>query len=167
MVYPLSAKFTSSNSEILTIADNTDVSTGDTDWWIACWFKRGSVAGEGLVHKSNDYTLSIASVNQISFDVYGVGNIGTVNATHTDQWSLAIAYHSATSNLVGLSMDGGAFSTSATTGAAGDTGSSFVIGSMTAANYYNGLMGPVMIGKGYIPSGTDASYLYYGGAGRR
>lgn len=180
IIYALAREFVIANSESLSVADNATLSTGDIDFWAGVWARPASVTAvtstiigkwttggnqrEWHVNQQN------AGVNfQVSPDgtSTGVTTVSAAGVLAVDTWVFLMAYHDSTNNLLGLSVNGAAFSTAAHTTGAIDGTSTFRIGAHSAGtSFFGGRIQAAYFGKSYIPSDSDASYLYNGGAGR-
>jgi hypothetical protein len=180
LVYPLAAKFTQANNESLTHSSNATLQSGNIDFWVAAWVKFDSVADINvLMQKGRSFT-----VNEYEWTLYSTPsnvslrvNNGSVNTEliftgttlTTGVWYLFIAYHDATNNFLGVSVNGSNFTTSAYSLGVVLTAEDFHLGRGQTDNltrHHNGLIGSAMYGKGYIPTNADAAYLYNGGLGR-
>lgn len=177
LVYPLAVTFVAANNESLSIVDNAALSTGDIDWWLAAWFYFLTTATSSTILSryggaANEREFWLGRVDgNINFSVYNnVGNpIGaSIVAFTASAWHFAVAYHSVTGNTIALSIDAGAFSPVGTSGAPADTAAPLQIGSYStpATGFWNGYIGPAMMGKNYIPTAADVNFLYNGGVGR-
>src|SRR3990167_1866569 len=160
-----SAQLTAANSEYLSIADNAALSMGDIDFTIAGWVyldtTPASVATMGILGKwaslNLEYNLYVDNTGgtiRFKFDVRDTGDTATTTATastfgtpSTATWYFIVAYHNATTNLIGISVNNGAFDTAATTGGVRDGTAAFEIGRHTAANYFNGRVESVAAAK--------------------
>jgi len=170
-----------SNSEYFTVADNSDLSMGDIDFWFAGWVKLESLSVNALlVWKSkndststNDREYSLA-VNT-SGDMQWLVSNDTSNGQVTWSTSLSLAtkyfvvvYHDSVNNLVGISIDGAAFQTSAWSGGSFDSNGSFVMGrqALTGSNKLDGLMDEWQCRKASPPTIDDVEWMYNSGDGR-
>lgn len=185
LVYSNAASFVASSSEYLSRASESTLQTGDIDFWFAAWayptalnpLTFPSVIGKDVQATNREYLILYDSGTNRWRWVVGSGGGGfigrqdanTFGAPSINTWHLLVVYHSATSNQVGISVNGGAFDTSATTGAPSVWTNEFRIGGRTdsaAGTFFDGRIGPVLFGKNYVPDSADVTWLYNGGAGR-
>jgi hypothetical protein len=77
-------------------------------------------------------------------------------------------YHDSVNNLVGISIDGAAFQTSAWSGGSFDSNGSFVMGrqALTGSNKLDGLMDEWQCRKASPPTIDDVEWMYNSGDGR-
>lgn len=172
-----SAQFTAANSESLYCLDNTRLSFGDEALTIAGWFMLDSKTdSRQLVSKGNDsagsreYHLQYAVASDRF--VFKVSNDGTATTTatantlgspSTGQWYFIVAYHNPTTNLIGISVNNGAFDTAAHTTGIIDGAASFNLGvGYSGSTYHDGRMGSVGIWR-EVKSAADITTLYNGG----
>src|SRR3990167_3362462 len=151
-----STQFTAVDLEYLSIADNAALSMGDIDFTIAGLVyldtTPASGATMGILGKwaagNLEYRLYVdntAGTIRFKFDVRDTGDTTTTTVTATTfgepstaTWYFVVIYHNATTNLIGISVNNGAFDTAATTGGVRDGTAAFEIGRHTAGNYLNG-----------------------------
>lgn len=108
--------------------DDTDFETGDIDFWCAGWVYLDSTAasqvmfGKWLATGDQREWLLLYSSTSSTFRlaVTSDGTTGTqtnldasIGTPSTGQWYFVVGYHDAASNLVGISVNGGAFATAA------------------------------------------------------
>lgn len=176
------AQFTRANQEYLSRADNADLSTGDIDYWFTAWVYLDSKPGNDMTIVSKDdgspnreYRLyweqAVDRFRFFAMDATGA-SIGTVDANtfgapSTSTWYFVVGYHSATDNEIGISVNGGAFDTAATTGAAGDSTGAFYIGlyDNPATKSWDGRIDEVGFWKRAKPTANEVAALYNGGNG--
>src|SRR3990167_9415383 len=177
-----SAQFTAANSEYLSIADNAALSMGDIDFTIAGWFYFDSFPSAGnnmaLVGKwglgDNEYVIHLnnaAGVITLRFVTRNTANTVSTSAISsvtpsTATWYFVAVYHNATTNLIGISINDGAFVTTATTGGARDAANTFEIGRFDATYFLDGRAHDVIIAK-QIYTAAEITFLYNSGNGRR
>lgn len=183
LVYPTARQFATANTEYMTTPDSAALSTGDIQFWVACWFKITADSGVtmGLISKDSSITgreyrleavRSALNVYKADFFVSKANtNLLDVAETTTmamNTWHLMVGYHDSVGNVIGVSSDAAAPTTAAYTFGVNDTTGIVTIGRLqeNASWYMNGLIGPVMFGKNYIPTQGDLDFLYNGGAGR-
>ncbi len=177
-----SAQFTAAQSEYLSIVNNAFLSTGDVDYWLAAWVWLDGDAGVARVVMGKgsllafEYLFYTTAARTGRLDVYSpnASLLGTAStaAMAAGAWHLLVAYHDATNNEVGISLDGASFVTSATTGAptAGNEGV-FVGQNGGGGAYMDGRIDALAFGKS--PPGGVAGViaeirdrLYNSGNGR-
>lgn len=184
----LARQFTAASSEYLSRVDNAALSGADVDLWVAAWaFFDALGVAHTIVGKRDDtgnqreYVLDyVISLNAWRWLVSGDG-AATATPTYTGaaaiaaRWYFVMSYHDAVNNLLGLSVNGGAWDTVAhTTGVFNGT-APFHIGSLLNAgaptNFMDGKIGPVYFGKSPslgigILRNEIRDRLYSGGAGK-
>ena len=176
-----SAQFTAANSEYLSIADNAALSMGDIDFTIAGWFYFDSFPSAGnnmaLVGKwglgDNEYVIHLnnaAGVITLRFVTRNTANTVSTSAISsvtpsTATWYFVAVYHNATTNLIGISINDGAFVTTATTGGVRDAANTFEIGRFDATYFLDGRAHDVIIAK-QIYTAAEITFLYNSGNGR-
>jgi hypothetical protein len=164
-VAAIAAQFTAANTEYLTVADNAALSVGDLDFWVACWAYFDSfgvlraIASRRSGTNIRDYLLfydtnAAPTANRFRFRVYNgtATEIATASSPvvpATGTWYLLVGYHDATNNLVGISVNGEAFTTAATTGVPIDTAAPLLVGLLVtpSSNPMNGRIEGLTIGK--------------------
>jgi hypothetical protein len=173
------ADFEDANSESLSVADSAPVSLGDIDWMIRCWVKLESKPGlMAIVSKYGGSYLEYLLYYNSGADRFTLllrdnigSNIGSVNADNlgspsTATWYLIHAWHSATSNEVGIAVNAGTANTASTTAAAIDQNEAFRIGANNSGVFYfDGLIDDVVLLKNYILDATERTEDYNGGTG--
>lgn len=184
LMYPLAASFDgAANSHYLNTADNATVSTGDINFWLAAWcyFSSKPTTSEATVISKWDNVTPLAEYSLVwdktadAFRFYVSPNGTTLTneveftgSPATGTWHLLMAYHDATNDLIGISLNGAAFTTSAYSSGLTDTTTPFRVGGIATAsggNVWKGRIGPITMGKSYIPTAADAAYLYNSGIG--
>ena len=167
---PYAAKFVRAMNEYLTVADNPSISTGDIDFSLAVWANSNSSTSSRFVYckiaaaNAGEWTLVRATTRRYTFTIYngGVSKGAVLNATRTTNgsWDLIIAVHDAAANFVRVSINGGAFTSVATTGAPADTAISLSLGSIsTGGSNMDGLMALAGFWKRTL-SAAEAAALY-------
>lgn len=174
------ADFESGNSEWLSAADSTDLSTGDIDFTIACWVNvesfAASTADRTVLAKDDaagnrEYRLWFIGTDGIPH--WLVMNNGGANASadwgsalSTGTWYHLVVWHDAAANEIGLVVNAGTPVTAAFANGPADSTAEFVIGRLNegAGRYFDGLIDEVGFWKRVLTSGERTS-LYNGGAG--
>ncbi|KKM23280.1 hypothetical protein LCGC14_1616820, partial [marine sediment metagenome] len=150
------AQFTRSTTEFLSIADNSDLRTGDVDFTVGCWVfldtkPGGSVAmyiaskwtdgGDqrewGLGWNEGDDLFEFfvsptgsASLVKVQATTFGTPSVGT--------FYFIMAWHDSINNTINIQVDNGSVDTVAhTTGVFGGT-SDFLIGQLSSSGYFDG-----------------------------
>ena len=173
------ADFEVANSEYLSIADNTDLSTGDIDFTFALWVQLESKtanmffatkqAGAGVREYNTQYN---SAVDRFRF---GVSNDGTatvnvdasaLGSPSTATWYFIVVWHDATANTINIQVnDGTVNSASHTTGVFNST-AAFTLGATgTPASYHDGLIDNVYFWKRVLTT-DERTALYNSGNGK-
>ena len=167
------AQFVDGNSEYLSVADPW--TSGDIDFSVGCWVYLDDLTGDLPIASKDDGTqqewrlyyddnTTDAWVFEI-FDGAG-GSRGTVSKTTpapaATTWFFVVGAHDATNNEVGVSVNGSAYTTAATSGVAVDTDDPFELGRMTAATYHDGRLSQCFFIKEEL-SAADLGDLYNNG----
>jgi len=177
------AQFALASSQYLsTVTDDTALfSFGDTDYTIAAWVNLDSIAtSQTIVSKYSsdtvrDYFLQYATSASdfFRFIVYDgttttIGTVSSAAGINTGSWYFVVAYHDATNNLVGISINGATPTTAATTGTAASTASLFYAGGRqggAALQYMDGRTDEVGVWRRVL-SNAEIAYLYNNGKGK-
>lgn len=175
------AQFTAANSEWLSIADNTTLSSGNIDFTIACWVYLDSKPSLcGIVGKwtitgnQQEYLISYVGggTDRFFFVASSAGNnqtnrqASTFGAPSTGTWYLIVAWHDAAADTVNIQINNGTVDT--TTGYTGglfDSTAEFTVGRYNGTNYWDGRIDEVGIWKRVLTT-NERTLLYNGGAGR-
>jgi hypothetical protein len=172
------AQFTAANSEFLSVADNTDLSTGDVAFTVASWvyldsktttrdiFSKWGAAGQ------REYILTYdQAVDRFIFFVTADGTTAvsvtasTFGSPSTATWYFVVCYHDPTGNLIGISVNNGAFNTTAhTTGVFNSTSAFHLGGRVSGPMYMDGRLDGVGFWKKLL-SAAEITELYNSGAG--
>lgn len=179
-----SAQFVSANSEYLSVTDTAALSMGDVDFEIGTWVyldtTPASGATMGILGKwasgNLEYVLYVDNTGgtiRFKFDVRDTANAATTTVTASTfatpsptTWYWVMVYHNATTNLIGIAVNDGAYDTAATTGGVRDGTAAFEIGRHTAGNYFNGRVQKVLITKDILTA-AERTWLYNSGNQRR
>lgn len=173
-----SRQFTAANSESLTRADSATLSTGDIDFSFSIWVYTDVfgayrvIAGKSAFGTGTEWVLFYDnSTSKYRLDCQNsVGSvIGTVQWATTPlpgEWNLICIYHDSVNNLVGISVNGAAFTTAATTGVISDLGVQFGIGVDGAVSHWDGRLARAGFWKNRVLTQADALSLYNNGDGR-
>ena len=168
-------KFTSANSEYLSIADNADLSAGDIDFTIAAWVYFDSVSGErDLVSKYDDavtanreYHLT-AAAPYLVFGVYGGSTYHEAKknvSLSTGVWYFVVGWHDSVANTVNTQVNNGTPASVSHTAGVNNTTESFLIGAKAdLANPHDGRIDEVGFWKRVLTTQERAD-LYNNGTG--
>lgn len=171
------ADFIAANSEYLSRADNADLSFADDAFTFDGWFKADSLATSSVLAKwasdgavaTCEYALRIVAGTSLNWRV-GDGTANTdishSTALSTATWYYFCVYHDPAANLIGISLDGGAFQTAAHSTGVLDGAAGFALGRTGdfAGQYYDGLIDEAGL-WGRVLSLTEAQERYASGAG--
>lgn len=176
------AQFTSSHSDYLSIASNSTLQTG-VDFWIAAWVyldSTGSATFQVAKHTgtaaASEFSLAYSGtrfrLNVFVGSTTYTADANTFGAPSTSTWYFVMGYWDATNNAVKVSVNGGAFDSTSTTGTVNTTATQFVLGaSSVPSSYHNGRLDSVGFGKS-PPGGIAAiattirDSLYNSGIGK-
>lgn len=174
------ARFVAADTRYLKCVDDAALSIGDIYWDMVAWVRTTTPANtQGIVSKwvgaSWEYLLRVVS-SQFVFTVRKADNSADVSVTATtfgtipaNAWCMVHVYHNPTTNLIGISVNVGAYNTAAVTGGVRDSTNDFRVGYWDGGVYYlDGGIGPLAIWK---PTGTNLTaaqltWLYNEGLGR-
>ena len=173
------ADFEVANSEYLSIADNTDLSTGDIDFTFAFWVQLESKAANmQFINKqgaagTREYTIGyVISGDRLRF---GVSNDGTATTTinadalgspATATWYFVVVWHDATANTINIQVNNGTTnSVSHTTGVFDGTVAFTMGATATPSTYHDGLLDNVYFWKRVLTA-DEITALYNGGNGK-
>lgn len=144
------AEFDYLNSEALSIADNTDMSTGDIDYTVSVWvYLSDKSAPRTIVSKTAASNLEYIMYYENTTDTFRflVGNaagtgwaataIGTnFGSPDLNTWYHIVGWHSASSNQAGIQVNNGTPNIVLTTSATSDRTGSFYIGAYQSIGTY-------------------------------
>jgi hypothetical protein len=188
LVYGTAAQFTAGNVEYLNHADNATLSVGNNDMTIAAWVNLDAlVQNYDIVGKGDaggyEWTLlfsvanlrwrfrtASATAEASAAFVEDGGGFGAGNGPSAGAWSLVIAWHDATNDVIGIASSDNISSwngyTTAYSAGLWDSTGDFNIGRSSAyfPSYFGGRIGPVMMWKRVLTS-TERAQLYNAGAG--
>lgn len=176
----LASQFTSASSNYLLRTSEAALQCGDIEFACSAWVYLDSLSSTRVIMgKDNNsaggrewtfYSTAANNPRFIAFDGTSVvGSLIHSTTLTTGTWYFLLGYHSAASNQVGLSVNGAAFETAATTGAPATTSTEFRIGADARGSsppLWDGRIQMPTIWKNTIPTADDALYLYNGGFGR-
>lgn len=182
LVYPLARKLTAASQMSLTRASTPALQMGDIDFWLMAWVNLTTKpgAGSGIFARFDDADAAKREyqlIHLVSSDRFRWGVRGGVGQTFVSTASaptlgvnyLLVCYHDAVNNLIGISVNGGAFVTAAHTTGINISVVETAVSKHTGRTdfFANGLVGPIGVGKNYIPVSGDLSFLYNGGVGQQ
>jgi len=177
------AVFAVATQEYLSRADNASLSTGDIDFTVFGWFKPTAAAltagstGSALVTKLTsggvgEWHLRLDANNgTIRFAIWSSsvnrGEVSRTAAAAADTWIFIVAQHDSVNNLVGISINGDAITTIATTGAPADTATGFTIGGWEnpGVRNFDGTIDQVGFSKRLFTA-DEITWLFNSGNGR-
>lgn len=174
LVYNTSALFDLANSERLHVASDAVLRTGDIDFWVAAWFKSSFMTGTRVI--AANWTNAVRGwvlFNSGTTLTFTLGNGGNTSGTAITIASLSlntdyfvVAWHDKTAQTVNLQLNNGSVASGARGVTPGTSTAEFEIGSNGGGtNFFSGVIGPVMLGKNYIPTSDDRALLWNGGDG--
>jgi hypothetical protein len=182
------ARSLNGSSQYFTRASEAALQAGDIDFTIAAWVYLGANTNSGIVAKlingvAADYLLfynqnDSTPNNRFFWTVFdGAGQWYDCPATTFGQptlntWNLVIAWHDATNNQLGISINAGTANTVTHTAGIAVNGTPFALGGIPNTPDYplNGRIGPVAVWKSAAGAGgaltsTQRTALYNAGAG--
>lgn len=171
-------QYTAANTEYLSHADNTSLSTGDIDYSITCWVNMDTkgVAPTAIAKAdgspNNEYILRyLQSADRFQWFVSNNGSSLTLaqadnfGSPSTNTWYFIVAWHDSVNNLIGIQVNNGTANTTATSAGSFDSNSAFIVGRFAAANYWDGRVDEVGFWKKVL-STQEKTDLYNSGAGK-
>lgn len=170
------ASFVRANAESLSIADNTDLSTGDIDFSISLWINPSASTSYPAILTKDDngsqreYGFYIeASTQKVSFFVFSSGGTFAAaewaSALSTGTWYHVVGYHDSVNNVIGIAVNAGTPVTTAHSIGVRDGTAAFHIGIRGDGNEgYDGLIDEVGFWKKVLSS-QERTDLYNGGSG--
>jgi len=171
------ADFERDSSQSLSAVDSPSLSTGDIDYYLACWIKAESLPGAymAVVAKNDtgqkEFLLWVTGANRLKMAVNGASDVqmGTVQADlfgdlSTATWYFVEMWHDAAGNLVGIAVNA-TENTAATSGAPQDGTGTFYIGRDAGGGYFDGIIDILPYYK-RIPSAAERTDLKNGTDGK-
>ncbi len=166
------ADFEASNSEYLSITDNTDLSMGDIDFSITAWVKwESSPSSAGIVSKfvsSKEYILHY-DASRFKFSVTPDGSAQTsvtannFGAASANTWYQIIAWHDASANTINIQVNNTEADSTAYSSGVYDGTEQFVIGRYgTGGTYFDGSIDEVSVWKRTLTA-AEKTQLYLDG----
>lgn len=171
-------QFIRANSENFAVPDHADLSPADQSFSVAAWVKIGDTT-VGLQHivdhknASDDGFACYYNQTGTSFSLHVQGAGGATNLNHagvnvsTATWYFVVWVYDHGNQLLKISVDGGAFETTAHTGGITATATDFYLGRYggAATGYLDGELDSVSFWLDRVLSDADVDELYNGGAG--
>lgn len=179
IVYSNAAEFASASSESLTITDNAALSMGDIQMFFGGWVYLTAKVGQKVAFSKSDRGANQRSYFvwydatpdrfQAGFNSTGSGSSTLVSANGLgspalNTWYFILAWHDSVTNTINISINGrepdtasfstGIFDNTAPFRIGGDT----ISGALNAA--WDGRIGPVFVGKNYIPTAQDRLNMF-------
>lgn len=164
----------SGTDEYFNLDDEAVLSSSDADFCVVAAFRRDSTSGNQVLASREEsssvreWTLSFGdggdTLTWEVFDTDGT-SIGSRTASlGTAVWHQAVACHSTTDDEIQLAVDGGAYSTTSSTGVPADKAADTRLGAheTTEADFYNGVLDEVFY-LTTIPSETQVECLWNSG----
>lgn len=177
------ATFASASSQYLSSLDTADLSMGDIDFTISFWVNLTTKPAALIYLVDKQQSPSAAefaifwdnAVDRFKFQLYNSSatSIGLVTATTFGAPATAtnyfvVCYHDSVNNEIGISVNNGAFDTTATTGVPADTTARFGVGVYSwsqSSGFLNGQIDQLELRKEKMTA-SQISYLYNDGSGR-
>lgn len=176
--------FESGSTQYCTIADNTDLSTGNIDFTFSFWINIESnnnyrnVLGKGSAWSQAGVEyhvwLNQDAGQRVVWEVGTDGFASLVNVTannagnlSTGTWYFVVVWHDSVANEIGISVNDGTPDTTAHSAGVWDSDKAFSIGNMGSTGggqTWDGLIDEVGFWKRVLTSG-ERTQLYNGGAG--
>ncbi|MGD9725212.1 MAG: tail fiber domain-containing protein [Nitrospiraceae bacterium] len=171
------AVFTKANSEYLTATDNSSLSVGDIDFYMACWIYQTLdddtdqyIAAKAGASGNRAWRMWIDDDLFIHFQVFDASNnnssvtASSFGALTLNTWYFVEAWHDSVGNVIGVAVNTTSNTSAHTTGVKDDTGP-FQLGADNGASFYQGYIDEFGFWK-YMPASGDRTFLYNSGAGR-
>lgn len=187
VVNPLAAQFVSASSQSLSRADNTDLSTGNVDWWASGWVWFDTVGiNDNILTKYDQnisadrefhFATSTSSFFAMAYQTTAGGFLVTATAfgaPSVSTWYYWLVWNDATNKTINVRLNNGTVFSTTYTGTGQDGTAPFRLGA-TVRNgapeaFLNGRLDEVSFGKN-PPGGvagvisTISSTLYNSGSG--
>lgn len=177
-IFGNAADFELDNSESLSIADNTDLSTGDVTFTIPAWVNMESLPAAAMIaSKANDAGAISAKEYWLYFDssrfrfrIFGsaanTAVADTFGAPSTATWYHVVGWHDADADTINIQINNGDVDSVATSTTPNDAGTAFAIGATAAAEFpFDGLIDEVGFWKRLLTA-QEKTRLYNAGVGR-
>jgi len=176
------AQFVSAQSEYLSIADNTYLSTGDIDFTVGAWVYLDTKTADMVilskfenVGNHREYRLFYNNgTDRFSFSVSSNGTAvltladNVLGSPVVDTWYFITASHDSVSDTIAIQINAGAATTTGHSTGVNDDASPFHIGATgraAAGEYFDGRIDEAFLYKRILTS-AERTWLYNAGAGR-
>ncbi len=151
--------------------------SADESFWCAAWVNGTNLGATTRIIASLESVWELrydGSTSRFQFRVshdgatWGAVSAAALGAPSTGTWYCLVAYHDGPNNLLGISVNGGAFDTAAhTAGAQGPGVGAFTIaGTVGGGNRWHGAIDEVAYFRLDVPDLADAQWFYNANAGR-
>ncbi len=175
--------FEAADTEYFEIADNADLSAGDTDFTFAGWVNAESLSNfpvilrKGPSGSTREYVLYYntgVSPNRLQFDVFSSGGVqGQVNGVppnsaswSTATWYFVVVWHDSVNNVLGMSVnDETAITAAHTVGVRDDTGTFQLGAGSDQSLWWDGILDDWGFWRRVLTS-AERTELYNSGTGR-
>lgn len=168
------------SSHFFSLADNTDLSTGDIDFTISCWIfldALGATPARVVLAKGDNVSAAAA----LEYGLFGVS--GRLNwrvstgaalalvqtpaaSITTGVWYFVVFWHDSVNNQIAISLDGAAATTTSHSNGMQDASGAFRLGyDNTGVRFFDGLIDEVGFWKRVLTS-EEITELYNSGNGR-
>jgi hypothetical protein len=179
------ADFETGNSEYLSIADNTDLSTGNIDFTFAAWVNAESVLGSnsgryivskhgasgnfewGMTHEDQAsverFRANVVANGTSPFVSVAADNLGTPSIA---TWYYVVFWHDATANTINIQVDNGTANSTAHSAGVFDGNGTFALGAyaQTPSKFFDGMIDEAAFWKRVLTA-DERTELYNSGTG--
>ena len=167
-------------TDYFSLADNADISIGDTDFTLWAWVNIESMSADrGIIGKwnegdGNEYLLYLDATNRFYFFLNNGSNnnvqASTFGAPSTATWYLVVATYTASSDTMTIAVGAGGTmgsrdSTGSVSGGPRNGANPLTIGRFGGGAWWDGLIAECGVLKGYALSTAEESELYDSGNG--
>ncbi len=164
--------FEADDTEYFALADCAEVSFADEYMMVALWVKPETVATYTMLFRkgasggSREYTLYGFADGSLAWEVPGGIVYGAAGSISVGNWSLLCVKHDPVANVIGISVNGGAWTETGYSTGLTDGAGEFQLGaSDDQALYYDGLAEELIFMRGYCLSNAEVAELYNRGYG--
>jgi hypothetical protein len=176
-VYALAASPVTASSERLSVADNATLEPATDSFWVGAWVYIPTAGVTQIpLGKWDDAARCIQLVqlatNNFRWDFSNAAN-GTpsviVTATSVTitaaNWYFVVGWKDSVGNLSGIQVNNSTRHTGSFSSGAFNNTEPFTVGGRGDEPFFTGGIGPVMIGRNYVPTAADVTFLYNSGNG--
>jgi hypothetical protein len=170
-------QFTRANAEWLDAADNTDLSTGDVDFFFQAWVNLDSKTAKRIILVKDDdanaeYELAYDSgFDRFYWRVWGGAAFANSSLVYADSfgaiatgaWNLVHCWHDSVNNQIGIAVNAGTADTAAHSVGVYDGAGRFGVGGDAFGSQMDGRIDEVGFWKGRVPGSGERTSLYNGG----